>query len=359
MTTSEIKWNNLCKIHHSLLGEPEQKVQNVWETIFSEFFGYSKLLNEIDAHRTMRLGSTDRLIPDIIIKNNTKDLFVVELKQPSLTKDVTYELQIISYLKQLHADLGILICDRIVLIDYDYNKPDNEQKDFDISFTPDNEDGIAFIELFSKETFSPEKVKAFIDSKTKAKRNEIAIKSEITTELINNLLQNYFASKYSKDDYEKVRKSFNITICFNEEIKTVVHNNVYRNKNDVYHNYSSGVSNSDGFSKSKGIELCISKGFPVGENCTWASENKRNQKFWANPNVDCLQTDWWLLLNDISKKKIYVFFIPINSLKSEQLVLRSDNNSLFDIQIKYDDNTFTDTRSHVKFCKWFQKELKY
>ncbi len=359
MTTSEIKWNNLCKIHHNLLGEQEQKVQNVWETIFSEFFGYSKLLNEIDAHRTMRLGSTDRLIPDIIIKNNTRDLFVVELKQPSLTKDVTYELQIISYLKQLHADLGILICDRIVLIDYDYNKPDNEQKDFDISFTPDNEDGIAFIELFSKETFSPEKVKAFIDSKTKAQRNKIAIKSEITTELINNLLQNYFASKYSKDDYEKVRKSFNITICFNEEIKTLVHNQVYKNKNIVYRDYSNDVPHSDVLSKSEGIELCKSNGFDVGKNPTWASENKSNKNFWANPNTNCIQSDWWLILNDISKKRIYVFFVPANSLKHEQLVLRSDKKFQFDIQIKYDDNTFTDSRSHVQFYKWFQKELKY
>lgn len=358
MTASE-KWNNLCKIHQSLMGEPESKVQNVWEIIFSEIFGYSKLLNEIDAHRTMRIGSTDRLIPDIIIKDNSKDLFVVELKQAFLAKDVIHELQIISYLKQLHADLGILICDRIVLIDYDYSKPDNEQTDFDISFTPDNEDGIAFIDLFSKESFSSEKVKVFIDSKIKAKRNETAIKNETTPELIDNLLQKYFASKYSKDEYEKARKSFNISVSFDEETKTVVHNQVCRNKNDVYNNYSSGVSNSDGFSKSKGIELCKSNGFYVGKNCTWASENKSNQKFWANPNTNCIQSDWWLILNDISKKKIYVFFIPINSLKPEHLVLRSDNKNLFDIQIKYDDNTFTDTRSHVQFYKWFQKELKY
>ena len=191
----------------------------------------------------------------------------------------------------------------------------------------------------------------------KTQRNEIAIKSEITTELINDLLQNYFASKYSKDDYEKVRKSFNISVSFDEKIKTAVHNQVCKNKNIVYRDYSNGVHHSDVLSKSEGIELCKSNGFDVGRNCTWASENKSKQNFWANPNTNCIQSDWWLILNDISKKRIYVFFVPANSLK--QLTQRADKKHQFDIQIKYDDNTFTDTRSHVKFCKWFQKELKY
>lgn len=356
MTISEIKWKKLCKIHQSLMGKTEQKIQDVWETIFSEIFGYSKLLNEIDAHRTMRLGSTERLIPDIIIKNEIKDLFVVELKQASLVKDVTHELQIISYLKQLHADLGILICDRIVLIDYDYNKPDNEQIDFDIPFNPDNEDGITFIELFSKESFSPKKVKEFIDLKTRAQRNEITIKKEITTELIDNLLQNYFTNKYSKEDYIKVKNSLNIKISFDAEIQTPVFQ-VPRNENIA----SSRVINSTGLNKSEGIELCRSNGFSVGRNCTWASENrgKTSQNFWANPTTDCLKSDWWLILNDISKKKIYVFFVPVNSLLPEQLVLRSDKPHQFDIQIRYGDSTFTDTRSHIQFCKWFKKEINY
>jgi len=49
--------------------------------IFAEIFGYSSLAGEIEPQRTIRIGSTERVTADIIIKNTATDLFVVELKR--------------------------------------------------------------------------------------------------------------------------------------------------------------------------------------------------------------------------------------------------------------------------------------
>lgn len=43
---------------------------------FAEIFGYSSRENEIDTHRTVQIGSTEIIIPDIIIKNSESDLFI-------------------------------------------------------------------------------------------------------------------------------------------------------------------------------------------------------------------------------------------------------------------------------------------
>lgn len=353
MTNSTERWNSLCKIQKSLFGKTEQEVQDTWETIFSELFGYSKLLNEIDSQRKLKLGSTERLIPDIILKNQSQDLFVVELKKADLVKDVEFELQIVSYLKQLHNSIGVIVCDRIVLIDYDYNKADDDQIDFDIEFTEDNPDGIKFIELFSKKDFSALRVKEFIQEKTKTERNITAICKELTPELINQLLANYFANKYSKEDFNAAINKYNIIISEKTKISSeAVVSQPLIGQNIVY------VSENS-MTDSKGTELCRSLGFAIGRNnYTWSSENSTTHKYWANPKVELLKDDWWILLNDKSKHQIHVFFIPKNTLSESLLKVRSDR-PLLDLQINYGDDSFTDTRSKISFKQWFKQSVSY
>lgn len=79
-------WNFLVSQHSQFYNQPECKIQNLWETYFSEIFSFSKLSNEIDSQRKLHIGSTDREIPDIILNKDGRDLFIVELKQYSLLK---------------------------------------------------------------------------------------------------------------------------------------------------------------------------------------------------------------------------------------------------------------------------------
>ena len=92
MSGSYIKnWNLLVSQHSQFYNQPECKIQNIWESYFSEILGFSKIFNEIDSHRKLHIGSSDREIPDIILKKDSKDLFIVELKQYYLAKNDDFE----------------------------------------------------------------------------------------------------------------------------------------------------------------------------------------------------------------------------------------------------------------------------
>lgn len=207
MTATE-KWNEICDYFESHKHCEENAIQSLWEKLFAEFFGYSSLKKEIDAHRNIQIGSTKSIIPDIIIKNKTGDLFVVELKQESLPIKDSRKDQLCSYLKLLHVDLGILICNQICIFDYDYNKPDDEQVFVVVDFEKDNPRGIKFVEIFSKENFDKDAVRDFIGKYSRAEKNISAIKQELNAELLKNLVTNYFTEKYSAEETEEALKDY-------------------------------------------------------------------------------------------------------------------------------------------------------
>ena len=51
--------------------------------------------------------------------------------------------------------------------------------------------------------------------------------------------------------------------------------------------------------------------------------------------------------------------IPAQSLKESDLVSRSDNEEKIDLQIAYNDVTFTDGRSKVSFADFLIKSISY
>ena len=103
------KWNKIVDLYNKYKFKSEEEIQRLWEQLFAdaELFGYSKICDEIEAHRTIQIGSCNRVIPDIIIKKDDKELFIVELKQFSLDCG---DKQLLSYLKLLQqVKIGILI----------------------------------------------------------------------------------------------------------------------------------------------------------------------------------------------------------------------------------------------------------
>lgn len=206
------KWNKICDYFEKFKNESEDRIQILWEKLFSEVFGYSSLDNEIDSHRSIKLGATERLIPDIIIKNEDKDLFMVELKREVLNVDETRRKQLYSYLKQDHNDLGILICNQICIIDYNYNISDDAQKFCLIDFVKNNPQGIKFIEVFQKENFSKEKAVNFINECIGISSKLVEIRKQLNSELIINLLREYLQKKFSNSEIETVLKEYEIKI---------------------------------------------------------------------------------------------------------------------------------------------------
>lgn len=113
-------------------------------------------------------------------------------------------------------------------------------------------------------------------------------------------------------------------------------------------------------SKYVAIQIFRTNGFSISGNVTFASENNSDsRKFWANPKLDLLEHDWWLILNDIDKRELHLFFIPAKSISNKDVCVRAGKPDLIDIQINYNDYSFEDSRSKIIFKKWFKKSIKY
>jgi len=213
MTAAE-KWNRIVEHYNKNINATEDVVQSTWEKIFAEFFGYSSLAGEIDSKRSIRIGSIERMSADVIIKSKGADLFVVELKRYSQSFNTGIESQLFSYLKQLRNSIGILICNKIYVYAYDYNKGDDEQDRVEIKFKQDNPDGIKFIELFSKAAFNEQVTRAFVHQKIESAKSVERIKEQLTSDLAMELLRKYFSSTYNATEFEQAVEAFRIEIAW-------------------------------------------------------------------------------------------------------------------------------------------------
>lgn len=224
-------WNKIVECSNLYINSPEKKIQCLWENIFAELLGYSRLDGDIDSFRSMQIGSSERIITDIIIRNNENDLFIVELKKHKIS--YCGEKQLLSYLKLLHNDIGILISDKIYIIDYEYNKNDNEQIKIEIEFTANNPDGIKFVELFSKKNFNKEKIKEFIYAKNKFIKNVNEIKSKITQNTLLDLLKQKLSLEYSDEEIEHAISLFDINI-YDKSIEKLVETYLQKENNKTH-----------------------------------------------------------------------------------------------------------------------------
>jgi hypothetical protein len=206
--TNKEKWNKIVELHEQQRFSREDIVQNTWEMIFSELFGYAKLFGEIDVQRSIQIGSTERAITDIIIKDKDNDLFIVEVKQQTLDSG---EKQLLSYLKLLHVDVGILVNNKITIFAYDYKKQDSEQVKYDIHFDRDSTDGELFVELFSK-PFQTERAREFIIQKNSSSKHVQEIKKRINKDYIVNLLHIELSKTYAQMEIKEALKEIEITI---------------------------------------------------------------------------------------------------------------------------------------------------
>ena len=111
--------------------------------------------------------------------------------------------------------------------------------------------------------------------------------------------------------------------------------------------------------KSAAVNLFRHTGIYTNNNVTFASKNKAGNYYWANPLFDALKQDWYLILNDWKKKELHLFKIPAHTFKESDLVSRSDNEEKIDLQIAYNDTTFTDGRSKVSFVDFLVKTIQY
>ena len=195
MTSAE-KWNLIVDGYNRLYSKPEAQVQAEWEMYCTDLFEYKKILHEIDSQRHVTIGSGGAIIPDIILRTNGTDIFDIELKQYSLMFNETFETQLISYLSLTHLSVGMIVCSKIYLYYYEYlTKSINKNV---IPFEVDNPDGIALMEMLTKDTFSADRIREYILEKKRHEKSVEEIRKSITADWIKETVRAKLLEQYSE-----------------------------------------------------------------------------------------------------------------------------------------------------------------
>ena len=128
---------------------------------------WSKPKGEICAKERIKIGSHNKLEPDITLKINERSVLVIEIKRPRNKLNEDQILQLVSYMRQRCVQFGLYIGDRIALFYDDYSNEPTEVWGLNIDSEAD--EGWRFVDFFARGSFNEERLDIFC----KERMNEI------------------------------------------------------------------------------------------------------------------------------------------------------------------------------------------
>ena len=169
----------------------EAKKRDVDEDIYHslietqmQLLGWAKWKGEICHKPNIPIGNSKFIQPDILIKCDNDDQFVIEVKRPVHSQTERERVQLESYMRQLKLDVGIYIGERIEVF-YDKPKSKDAVSVLCIPLEIDNKLGARFVEKFSKEAFSKDGIVEFCEARLE-EMNRQANLNKIKEALITN-----------------------------------------------------------------------------------------------------------------------------------------------------------------------------
>lgn len=188
MSTSKERWNELC----FLLSEDIKN--DISEQLFEQqviqallVLEWKRSAGDFEIRPSIQLGAANKINPDFVVKSAEKrNLFVIEIKQPSLPHTLLHHKQLFSYMRQMKVEYGILIGQSIQVF---YDGPKSSQNDplllDTIKFERDSEKGARFAGLFSKDCFSIVALEDYVTSvieKINRKQEILKLMNKIVSE---------------------------------------------------------------------------------------------------------------------------------------------------------------------------------
>ena len=223
-------WKTICYLidTHKQNNTKEGAYQKTIENIF-DVLGWNK--NEICPQFPVQMGATTKRA-DILLKNKDKKVVVVEIKRPNIETTEQVQNQLSSYMRILRMDFGLCFGEDLKFFFENPNdKDENIELIFETNFEIDSEDGLKFIELFSKSTFDEEKLYKFCEQKIKeieaekqAKENERQVQIEVEKFLANEakVIRDCFFDFLSEKYPDNIVKILKEQICIKtKEIQSV------------------------------------------------------------------------------------------------------------------------------------------
>jgi len=128
---------------------------------------WSKPKGEICPKERIKIGSHNKLEPDITLKINERSVFVIEVKRPRNKLNEDQILQLVSYMRQRRVPFGLYIGDRIALF---YDDSANEPTEvWSLNIDSEADEGWRFVDFFARGSFNEERLEIFC----KERMNEI------------------------------------------------------------------------------------------------------------------------------------------------------------------------------------------
>lgn len=216
------KWNEICFLLsdniRTDISESDFE-QNVIQAL--RVLDWKEFLGDLQIRPSFQIGASNRIMPDFVVNSaEKKNLFVIEIKQPSIPININFQQKLFSYMRQLRLQYGVLI-GQVIQIFYDGDLTDHDDPVLieTIEFERDSAKGLKFVELFSKQTFSYETLKTFtlnslkkINRKADQKKLQQKILStEYQSELLE-LIKQDFLNNYDAELIDNVLKEISIKI---------------------------------------------------------------------------------------------------------------------------------------------------
>lgn len=114
--------------------------------------------------------------------------------------------------------------------------------------------------------------------------------------------------------------------------------------------------------KSDAIQYAKEHGVILSKNVSYASLQSSSEDYWLNPRVDCLEDEWFLLLNDNRAGQLIVLRVPARALQLKAddgggLSRRADKPELIDLHIAA--GTLVDRASGIDFSQFVLQRISY
>lgn len=184
-----------------------------------QHLGWAKYKEEICHKPSIHLGNNNSIVPDIIIKRDGEDEFVIEVKRPSHKQSKKDVDQLLSYMRILKLNVGIYIGDHIEIF---YDMPSSKEaiSVMKVPLEINNKLGAKFVERFDKENFSQESIVNFCEERIQEIQRQNSL-NEIKESLIADAqtqiaesLRPYLMEKYGGGFSEEEIKGMLATMCF-------------------------------------------------------------------------------------------------------------------------------------------------
>ncbi len=216
-------WEEVCFILQDISPSSNEELYEQKIIQFLEKLGWSRFHKEIILKQSTQLGSVGTIIPDIIVKSLDKnESFVIEVKRPSADiENQSHKKQLFSYMRQLKLEHGLLIGNKIQIY---YDGKSNTTEDpillKSLGISELNKDGLLFINLFQKESFSYLQLENFAEKTVrelatenhKKKLHKLLLSSNYESK-IQQFIMDDLQQNWDKETIKKVLSDLSISIC--------------------------------------------------------------------------------------------------------------------------------------------------